>query len=123
MMDFAWSEFLVILIVAVIVIGPKQLPEVLYGLGRVARRLQYMKFALSKQFEDFMEQSDLNEIRKFNQNRYDTALHHGFEEEEQEEEKRLAALEKAVGQSHTHPDLSAHEEMGVEVIRKKDDKV
>lgn len=89
MLDFAWSEFLVVIIVAVIVIGPKQLPEVLYGLGRIARRLQYMKFALSKQFEDFMEQSDLNEIRNFKKTSFDTALHHGFEEEEQEAERQL----------------------------------
>lgn len=89
MLDFAWSEFLVVLIVAVIVIGPKQLPEVLYGLGRVVRRLQYMRFALSKQFEDFMEQADLNEIRNFKKTSFDSALHHGFEEDEQEAEMRV----------------------------------
>lgn len=97
MLDFAWSEFLVVIIVAVIVIGPKQLPEVLYGLGRIARRLQYMKFALSKQFEDFMEQSDLNEIRNFHKTQFDGALHQGqqdgFEEEEQEEERKLITPE------------------------------
>lgn len=89
MMDFAWSEFLVVIIVAVIVIGPKQLPEVLYGIGRVARRLQYMKFALSKQFEDFMEQADLNEIRNLNKTTFDMALHNGIEEDEVEAEKKL----------------------------------
>lgn len=92
MMDFAWSEFLVVIIVAVIVIGPKQLPEVLYGIGRVARRLQYMKFALSKQFEDFMEQADLNEIRNFKKTSFDTALHGGpIEEDEIEAERKLAS--------------------------------
>lgn len=95
MLDFAWSEFLVVIIVAVIVIGPKQLPEVLYGLGRIARRLQYMKFAMSKQFEDFMEQSDLNEIRNLKKTSFDSALHHGFEEDEQEEERRLAESQSA----------------------------
>jgi Sec-independent protein translocase protein TatA len=90
MLDFAWSEFLVVIIVAVIVIGPKQLPEVLYGLGRIARRLQYMKFGLSKQFEDFMEQADLNEIRNFKKTSFDMALHQGIEEEEVEEERKLA---------------------------------
>ena len=94
MLDFAWSELLVVIIVAVIVIGPKQLPEVLYGLGRIVRRLQYMKFALSKQFEDFMEQSDLNEIRHFKKTSFDMALHQGVEEDEIEEEKRLVAQEQ-----------------------------
>lgn len=66
MLDFAWSEFLVVIVVAVLAVGPKQLPEVLYGLGRIIRRLQYMKFALSRQFDDFMEQSDLDELKNLN---------------------------------------------------------
>ncbi len=64
MLDFSGSEFLVVLLVALIAIGPKQLPEVLYTLGKVFRRLQYIRFALSKQFEDLMEQVDLQEMRK-----------------------------------------------------------
>ncbi|OFW87262.1 MAG: hypothetical protein A3J37_08225 [Alphaproteobacteria bacterium RIFCSPHIGHO2_12_FULL_45_9] len=102
MLDFAWSEFLVVIIVAVIVIGPKQLPEVLYGLGRVARRLQYMKFALSKQFEDFMEQADLNEIRNFKKMTFDGALHNGVEEDEIAEEQKLA---EASAPHPSHPPL------------------
>lgn len=94
MLDFAWSEFLVVIVVAVIVIGPKQFPELLYGLGRVVRRLQYMKFAMSKQFEDFMEQSDLNEIRKFNKTNYDMALHNGVEDDEIEAERNVAIAEE-----------------------------
>ncbi len=64
MLDFSWSEFLIVLVVAVLAIGPKQIPDVLYTLGRLVRRLQYMRFALGKQFEDFMQDSDLNEMRK-----------------------------------------------------------
>jgi Sec-independent protein translocase protein TatA len=64
MLDFSWSEFLVVLVVAILAIGPKQLPDVLYGLGRMVRRLQYFRFAMGKQFDTFMEQSDLAEIRK-----------------------------------------------------------
>jgi sec-independent protein translocase protein TatB len=64
MLDFSWSEFLVVLVVAVLAIGPKQLPDVLYGLGRMVRRFQYFRFAVGKQFDMFMEHADLNEIRK-----------------------------------------------------------
>ena len=62
MLDFSWSELLVVIVVAVIVIGPKQIPDILYHLGRMTRRLQYMRFALSKQFDDFMEQTELKQI-------------------------------------------------------------
>lgn len=63
MLDFSWSELLVVILVAVIAIGPKQLPEVLYGLGKIVRRLQYMRYALTRQFDDFMDQTDLKDIR------------------------------------------------------------
>jgi sec-independent protein translocase protein TatB len=64
MFDFGWAELLVIAAVAVLVIGPKELPAIMFTLGRLARRLQYMRFALSQQFEDFMLQNDLNELRR-----------------------------------------------------------
>jgi sec-independent protein translocase protein TatB len=64
MLDFSWSELLVVIIVAVICIGPKQLPDVLYGLGRIFRRLHYMKYALSRQFDDFMDETELKQIQK-----------------------------------------------------------
>lgn len=64
MLDFGWSEFFLIIILGLILIGPKDIPEIVYQLGRLVRRLQYMKFALSKQFDSFMEQNDLQELRR-----------------------------------------------------------
>lgn len=64
MFQFGWAEMLVIAVVAVLVIGPKELPPIMFALGRFARRLQYLRFALSQQFEDFMLQNDLNELRR-----------------------------------------------------------
>ena len=64
MLDFSWSELLVIMAVALLVIGPKDIPKIMYGLGRVARRVQYVKFALSQQFEDIMKEGDLQDLRK-----------------------------------------------------------
>lgn len=63
MFDFSGSEFALVVVVAILAIGPKQLPEVLHGLGKLFRRLQYMRFAVSRQFDDFMEQAELNELR------------------------------------------------------------
>lgn len=64
MLDFSWIEFLVIVIIGVLVIGPKDLPAMLYQLGKVVRRLQYMRFALSHQFDDFMQQAELHDPNK-----------------------------------------------------------
>lgn len=63
MLDFSWAELLLIMGVAVLVIGPKEIPGIMRGLGRIVRRLQYVKFALSQQFDDFMKDHDLEELR------------------------------------------------------------
>jgi sec-independent protein translocase protein TatB len=62
--DFGWSELLVIVAVAVFVIGPKDIPKVMYTIGRVARRLQYVRFALSQQFDDVLKAGDIEELRR-----------------------------------------------------------
>lgn len=63
MFDVGWSELLVIAAIGVMVIGPKELPVVMRTLGRLTRRLQYVRYAFSQQFEDFMQQQDIHDIR------------------------------------------------------------
>ena len=63
MLDFGWSELALIIAVAVLVVGPKEIPQLMYGLGRMVRRLQYMRYALTSQFDDFMREADLEEMR------------------------------------------------------------
>ncbi len=63
-LDIAWSEILVIGVVAVVAIGPKELPQVMRTLGRLVRRGQYLKFAMSQQFDQFMREHELEELRK-----------------------------------------------------------
>jgi len=64
MLDFGWSELILIMALAVLVIGPKELPAMMLGLGRLVRRLQYVKYAFSQQFEEFMQNADMDDIRK-----------------------------------------------------------
>jgi len=64
MLDFGWAELLVVMAVGVLVIGPNELPVMMRALGRIVRRLQYVKYAFSQQFEDFMKDSDLDDLRK-----------------------------------------------------------
>jgi sec-independent protein translocase protein TatB len=62
MFGFSWAEIFLTAAVALIVIGPKDIPKVMYQLGRVARRLQYVRFAMSQQFEDFLKEHDLDDL-------------------------------------------------------------
>jgi len=64
MLDFGWAELLIIVAVAVFVIGPKDIPNLMYGFGRVMRRLQYVRYAVTKQFDDIMNVGDLQELQK-----------------------------------------------------------
>lgn len=77
MLDFGWAELLIIVAVAVFVIGPQDIPKVMQGLGRVIKRFQYLKFAVSKQFDDVMNITDVEELRKgvnFEEKRDDDAI-------------------------------------------------
>ena len=64
MFDFGFSELLLIMVLAVVFIGPKELPTVMRSLGRVVRRLQYVRYTFTQQFDDFMREGDLDDIRK-----------------------------------------------------------
>jgi sec-independent protein translocase protein TatB len=73
MFDIGWSELLLIAIVALIVIGPKELPEVLRSLGRAMNRMRRSADDFRRQFEDSVRdtgyddiQRNLQDIRQFN---------------------------------------------------------
>lgn len=60
MFDFSFAELLLIIVLIVLVMGPNEIPVVMRQLGRIVRRLQYVRFAVSQQFEDFMRTHDLD---------------------------------------------------------------
>jgi sec-independent protein translocase protein TatB len=64
MFDVGWSEMLVIGVIAVLVIGPKDIPKIMYQVGRFMRRLQYMRFAMSQQFDEVLKAGDIEELRR-----------------------------------------------------------
>lgn len=64
MFDIGWSEMLIIGVIAVLVVGPKDIPKIMYQVGRFMRRLQYMRFAMSQQFDEVLRAGDIEELRK-----------------------------------------------------------
>jgi sec-independent protein translocase protein TatB len=65
-LGFSWAEIFLTAAVALIVIGPKDIPKVMFQIGRFARRLQYVRFAMSQQFEDFLKEHDLDDLKSVN---------------------------------------------------------
>ncbi len=90
MLDFGWAELFLIMAVAVLVIGPKEIPGLMRGIGRLFRRFQYMKHSISQQFDDFMDEEGLNEAVNFE------AKHTGDEDfdEAAEDEDIMVPLKK-----------------------------
>lgn len=64
MLDIGWPELMIILVVAVIVIGPKDLPKTMYTVGKWVRAARRMTGQVQRQFDDAMREAELDEIRQ-----------------------------------------------------------
>jgi sec-independent protein translocase protein TatB len=97
MLNLGWSELFFIMILSILVIGPNEIPSIMRNLGRVARRLSYLKFALSQQFEDFLKEHDLHDLKDLRHEvNFEARNHEGveFHEAEFDEDHTIAPLEK-----------------------------
>jgi sec-independent protein translocase protein TatB len=63
MFDIGWTEILIIAVVAIIVVGPKDLPRMLRSLGRYAGQLRRTAAEFRSQFDDAIRESELDELR------------------------------------------------------------
>ena len=64
MFDIGWSELLVIAVVAIVVVGPKDLPKLMRGFGHYAGKLRRAASDFQRQFEEAMRESEIDEVRK-----------------------------------------------------------
>ncbi|MAS87759.1 MAG: hypothetical protein CMH30_07285 [Micavibrio sp.] len=63
MFSLGWAELVLIALIALFIIGPKDIPKMMYKLGKIMRRLSYIRYAFTQQFEDFMKEAELKEIQ------------------------------------------------------------
>jgi len=64
MFDISWSELLLIGIVALIVIGPKELPGALRTLGQWMGKVRRMAAEFQGQFQDAMREAEIDQLKK-----------------------------------------------------------
>ena len=64
MFDISWTEFLLIGIVALIVIGPKELPAVMRSLGQWTRKIRSMAADFQNQFHEAMREAEMADLKK-----------------------------------------------------------
>ncbi|MDA1101419.1 MAG: Sec-independent protein translocase protein TatB [Proteobacteria bacterium] len=64
MLDIGWSEMLMIAVVAIVVIGPKDLPRTLRTIGQWIGKARGMTRDLQNSVNDMIADSELDELRK-----------------------------------------------------------
>lgn len=64
MFDIGWSEMLIVGVVALVVIGPKELPQALRAAGRMVGKARGIAGEFRQHWEDAMREAELDEIRR-----------------------------------------------------------
>lgn len=64
MFDIGWSELLVIGVVAIVVVGPKELPRLMRTFGHYLGKVRHMAADFQRQFEEAVRDSEIDEVRK-----------------------------------------------------------
>ena len=61
---FSWSHILILLVVALVVVGPKDLPRLMNMAGRWAGKARAMAAEFRRSFDEMARESELAELRK-----------------------------------------------------------
>jgi len=64
MFDIGWGELLVIGVVALVAIGPKELPTVLRTVGQWMGKLRRMASEFQGQFQEAMREAEMSDLKK-----------------------------------------------------------
>lgn len=64
MLDLGWSEIAVIAVLALVVIGPKDLPRVLRTLGQWVRRIRSVGREFQHHLDDIMRDTGADELKR-----------------------------------------------------------
>jgi sec-independent protein translocase protein TatB len=64
MLEVGWSEILVIAIILIVVVGPKDLPAMMRTFGKMMGRVRTMANEFRGQFDEAMREAELDDVRK-----------------------------------------------------------
>lgn len=62
--DLSWSHMLLVLVVALVVVGPKDLPKLMRKIGQWTAKARGMADQFRRSFDEMARQSELDELRK-----------------------------------------------------------
>jgi sec-independent protein translocase protein TatB len=107
-MDFglSWSHMLLVLVVALVVVGPKDLPKLMRKMGQWTAKARGMADQFRRSFDDMARQSELDELRK--------------ELDELRNTRPLAGVEQQFNEALTGPSVSLDPEPAPETAAPAD---
>lgn len=64
MFDLGWTELIVVAVVTILVVGPKELPGMLRTIGRSMGQMRRMAGDFQRQFNDALKEAELDDVQK-----------------------------------------------------------
>jgi sec-independent protein translocase protein TatB len=64
MFDIGWTELLVIAVVLIVVVGPKDLPPMLRAFGKMTQRARKVAGEFRAQFDEALREADMDDVRQ-----------------------------------------------------------
>lgn len=64
MFDIGWSELLALVVIAIVFVGPKDLPRMMRTAGQYVAKVRAMAREFQSSFEDLARESELEDLRK-----------------------------------------------------------
>jgi sec-independent protein translocase protein TatB len=64
MFDVGWPELFVIAVIALVVIGPKELPRVMRQIGKYFGKAKRMTGEFKRHWDDIMRESELDDMKR-----------------------------------------------------------
>ena len=59
-----WGEILIILVAALLLIGPKELPDLLRGLGRMIQKFKRLSSGIRRELDQYIHEGEFEEYTK-----------------------------------------------------------
>lgn len=106
MFDIGWTEMIVVAIVAILVVGPKDLPKMLRAFGKTVSNLRSMAGDFQRQFNEALKEAELDEVK-------DIAQGKGFAPLD-DARKSMEAFQKKVETSVNEPVSAIGEKLVVD---------
>jgi len=64
MLSFGWSEIAIVVVIIIIVVGPKEIPNLLKQLGSFSKSLKKISREFKNSLKDLTDEGDLKDVKK-----------------------------------------------------------